>query len=43
MLNSATFTIPRPSKIYPNWDFWIENLATLLKKTVAYRVTDDIS
>jgi hypothetical protein len=20
-----TFSIPRPSKIYPNWDFWFEN------------------
>jgi hypothetical protein len=20
-----TFSIPSPSKIYPNWDFWFEN------------------
>jgi hypothetical protein len=24
-LNIPTFCIPRPSKIYPNWDFWLEN------------------
>jgi hypothetical protein len=32
--NIATFCIPRPSKIYPNFDFWFENnpLATLLLK-----------
>jgi hypothetical protein len=21
-----TFSIARPSKIYPNWDFWVENI-----------------
>jgi hypothetical protein len=21
-----TFSIPRPSKIYPNWDFWFEKI-----------------
>jgi hypothetical protein len=25
-LNIPTFSIPTPSKIYPNWDFWFENL-----------------
>jgi hypothetical protein len=25
-----TFSIPRPSKIYPDWDFLNENLATLI-------------
>jgi hypothetical protein len=24
--NIATFSILRPSKIYPNWDFWSENI-----------------
>jgi hypothetical protein len=24
-LNIPTFSIPRPSKIYPDWDFWFEN------------------
>jgi hypothetical protein len=24
------FSIARPSKIYPNWIFWFENLATLM-------------
>jgi hypothetical protein len=24
--NIPTFPIPRPSKIYPNWDFWFENI-----------------
>jgi hypothetical protein len=23
--NIPTFPVPRPSKIYPNWDFWFEN------------------
>jgi hypothetical protein len=23
--NVPTFSIPRPSKIYPNWDFWFDN------------------
>jgi hypothetical protein len=23
--NIPTLTIKRPSKIYPNWDFWFEN------------------
>jgi hypothetical protein len=23
--NISTFSHPRPSKIYPNWDFWFEN------------------
>jgi hypothetical protein len=23
--NIPTFSIPRPSTIYPNWDFWSEN------------------
>jgi hypothetical protein len=23
--NIPTFSIPRPSKIYPNGDFWLEN------------------
>jgi hypothetical protein len=23
--NIKTFSIPRPSKMYPNWDFWSEN------------------
>jgi hypothetical protein len=23
--NITTFSIPRPSKLYPNWDFWFEN------------------
>jgi hypothetical protein len=22
----VTFSISRPSKIYPNWDFWFENI-----------------
>jgi hypothetical protein len=25
LLNIQTFLILRPSKIYPNWDFWFEN------------------
>jgi hypothetical protein len=25
------FLFPRPSKIYPSWDFWSENLATLIR------------
>jgi hypothetical protein len=25
-LNVPTFSIPRPSKIFPNWDFWFENI-----------------
>jgi hypothetical protein len=24
--NIPTFSILRPSKIYPNWDFWFENV-----------------
>jgi hypothetical protein len=24
--NIPAFSIPRPSKIYPNWDFWYENI-----------------
>jgi hypothetical protein len=24
--NIPTFSIPRPSKIYPHWDFWFENI-----------------
>jgi hypothetical protein len=24
--NKPNFSIPRPSKIYPNWDFWFENI-----------------
>jgi hypothetical protein len=24
-----TLSILRPSKIYPSWNFWVENLATL--------------
>jgi hypothetical protein len=24
-LNISTFSDLRPSKIYPNWDFWFEN------------------
>jgi hypothetical protein len=24
--NITTFSIPRPSKIYPNWYFWFENI-----------------
>jgi hypothetical protein len=24
--NMATSSIARPSKIYPNWDFWFENV-----------------
>jgi hypothetical protein len=27
-----TPSIARPSKIYPNWDFWFENLATPLDR-----------
>jgi hypothetical protein len=23
--NITTSSIPRPSKLYPNWDFWFEN------------------
>jgi hypothetical protein len=23
--NMSTFSNPRPSKIYPNWNFWVEN------------------
>jgi hypothetical protein len=23
--NITTFSIPRPSKFYQNWDFWFEN------------------
>jgi hypothetical protein len=23
--NIPTFSIPRPSKLYPNWDFWSKN------------------
>jgi hypothetical protein len=23
--NIKTFSIPRPSKMCPNWDFWFEN------------------
>jgi hypothetical protein len=26
--NTSTFSIPRPSKIYPNWDFWFKNKAS---------------
>jgi hypothetical protein len=31
LLNIPTFSIPRPSKIYPNWDFGLKiyHLATL--------------
>jgi hypothetical protein len=25
-LNTPKFSIVRPSKIYPNWDFWFENI-----------------
>jgi hypothetical protein len=25
-LNIPTFSIPRPLKIYPNWDFWYEKM-----------------
>jgi hypothetical protein len=25
----TTFSIPRPSKIYPNWDFWFDNIGTI--------------
>jgi hypothetical protein len=25
-LKYTTFSIARPSKIYPNWDFWFENM-----------------
>jgi hypothetical protein len=25
--NIPTFSILRPSKIYPNWDFWFENIS----------------
>jgi hypothetical protein len=25
-LNTPTFSIQRPSNIYPNWDFWFENI-----------------
>jgi hypothetical protein len=24
-LKKTTFSIPMPSKIYPNWDFWLKN------------------
>jgi hypothetical protein len=24
--NIATFSIPKPSKIYTDWDFWFENI-----------------
>jgi hypothetical protein len=24
--NITTFSIPKPSKIFPNWDFWYENI-----------------
>jgi hypothetical protein len=24
--NMQTFSIPRPPKIYPNWDFWFEKI-----------------
>jgi hypothetical protein len=24
-----TISIPKPSKIYPNWDFWYENVHTI--------------
>jgi hypothetical protein len=24
--NTPTFSILKPSKIYPNWDFWFENI-----------------
>jgi hypothetical protein len=27
-INMPTFSILRPSKIYPNWDFWFENIAS---------------
>jgi hypothetical protein len=23
--NIPTFSIPRPSKLYPNWEFWSKN------------------
>jgi hypothetical protein len=23
--NKTTYSIPRPSRFYPNWDFWFEN------------------
>jgi hypothetical protein len=23
-----TFSIPRPSKIYPNWEFWFRNISS---------------
>jgi hypothetical protein len=26
IINITTLSIPRPSKIYPNWDFWFENM-----------------
>jgi hypothetical protein len=25
LIKKTTFSIPRPSKIYPNWGFWYEN------------------
>jgi hypothetical protein len=28
-INIPTFSIPRPSKIYPNWDLWFENMYTI--------------
>jgi hypothetical protein len=28
-LNTPTYPILRPSKIYPNWDFWFENTYTI--------------
>jgi hypothetical protein len=24
--NAPAFSVPRPSKIYPNWDFWFEDI-----------------
>jgi hypothetical protein len=27
-LKIPTSTIARPSKIYPNWDFWFENISS---------------
>jgi hypothetical protein len=26
--NIPTFFIPRPSKIYPNWNFWFANVTS---------------
>jgi hypothetical protein len=34
-LNILTFYIPRPSKIYQNWDFWFENVPSGANHTIA--------